>query len=38
MIRGLMADDEWAYFGPSVIHRSGGHRHAIIAAFVRQRR
>ena len=38
MIRGLMADDEWAYFEPFLIHRGGGrpprnHRRVLDAVF-----
>ena len=38
MIRGLMTDDEWAYFEPFLIHRGGGrpprnHRRVLDAVF-----
>jgi len=38
LIRGLMTDDEWAYFEPFLIHRGGGrpprnHRRVLDAVF-----
>jgi hypothetical protein len=38
LIRGLMTDDEWAYFEPFLIHRGGGrllrnHRRVLDAFF-----
>ena len=38
LIRGLMTDDEWAYFEPLLIHRGGGrpprnHRRVLDAVF-----
>ena len=38
MIRGLMTDDEWAYFEPFLIYRGGGrpprnHRRVLDAVF-----
>jgi hypothetical protein len=39
LIRGLMTDEEWAYFEPFLIHRSGGrpprnHRRVLDAVLV----